>query len=68
VAALAYRRGAHTVDDFIWPTTQRDKPVAMTSERGFNIAHWTRAGMTHWLISDLNASELSQMAAELSRD
>jgi len=68
VAALAYRRGLHTVDDFIWPTTQGDKPVAMTSERGFNIAHWTRGGMTHWLVSDLNPAELSQMAAELARD
>jgi anti-sigma factor RsiW len=68
VAALAYRRGLHTVDDFIWPTTQSDKAVAMTSERGFNIAHWTRGGMTHWLISDLNPTELSKMAAELSHD
>lgn len=68
VAALAYKRGLHTVDDFIWPTTQRDSPVAMTSRRGFNIAHWTRAGMTHWLISDLNPAELSQMAAELSQN
>lgn len=68
VAALAYKRGLHTVDDFIWPTTQRDSSVAMTSRRGFNIAHWTRAGMTHWLISDLNRAELSQMAAELAQD
>jgi anti-sigma factor RsiW len=40
----------------------------MKGARGFNIAHWTLAGMTHWLISDLNPKELAQFAAELSRD
>jgi anti-sigma factor RsiW len=68
VAALAYRHGAHTVDDFIWPSSRPDEPIAMKGARGFNIAHWTLAGMTHWLISDLNPKELAQFAAELSRD
>jgi anti-sigma factor RsiW len=68
VAALAYRYAGHAVDDFIWPTTRGDRPVAMATTRGFNVAHWTRAGMTHWLISDLNAAELAQLAADLGRD
>jgi anti-sigma factor RsiW len=67
VATLAYRHAGHGVDDFIWPTSQGDRPVAMSASRGFNIAHWTRAGMTHWLISDLNAAELAQLANVLSR-
>lgn len=68
VAALAYRHAGHAVDDFIWPTTKGDRPVTLATARGFNIAHWTRAGMTHWLISDLNATELAQLAADLGRD
>lgn len=66
VAALAYRHAGHLVDDFIWPATGADRPVAMSASRGFNVAHWTRSGMTHWLISDLNPTELAQLARELS--
>ena len=66
VAALAYRHAGHVVDDFIWPTSQGDHPVTMSAARGFNIAHWTRAGMTHWLISDLNPAELARLAGDLS--
>jgi len=66
VAALAYRNGGHMVDEFVWPASGGDKPVAQSTSRGFNIAHWTRAGMTHWLISDLNPNELARFAAQRS--
>lgn len=66
VAALAYRHAGHLVDDFVWPVGAADRPVAMSTSRGFNVAHWTRSGMTHWLISDLNPTELAQLARELS--
>jgi anti-sigma factor RsiW len=66
VAVLAYRHAGHRVDDFIWPAEGADRPVAMSASRGFNVAHWTRSGMTHWLISDLNPAELAQLAHDLS--
>jgi anti-sigma factor RsiW len=66
VAALAYRYAGHMVDDFVWPRSGGDQPVTQSASRGFNIAHWSRGGMTHWLISDLNATELAQLARELS--
>jgi anti-sigma factor RsiW len=65
VAVLAYRHAGHAADEFVWPSKERERGVAMTSDRGFNIAHWTRAGMTHWLVSDLNAAELRQLADSL---
>jgi anti-sigma factor RsiW len=67
VAALAYRHAGHLVDEFVWPSTRGDPAVEMAAQRGFNIAHWTRSGMTHWLVSDLNAAELRELAARLSR-
>jgi anti-sigma factor RsiW len=66
VAALAYRNSGHMVDEFVWPAASGDKPIAQAASRGFNIAHWTHAGMTHWLISDLNAGELARFAAQRS--
>jgi anti-sigma factor RsiW len=66
VAALAYRHAGHMVDEFIWPAQASDKAIALSATRGFNIAHWSRAGMTHWLISDLNRDELSRFAMQRS--
>lgn len=65
VAALAWRRGAHEADEFVWPQAGPDQGLAMSSARGFHIARWTRDGMVHWLISDLNRDELAQVARQL---
>ena len=66
VATLAYRVGAHVADDFTWPSTAADRAPVLSSTRGFNVAHWTRGGMTHWLISDLNRDELARLARQLA--
>jgi len=66
VAALAYRHAGHMADDYIWPDSSADRPVTQSSLRGFNIVHWTRGGMTHWLVSDLNPAELALLARELA--
>ena len=57
VAALVYRQGEHIVDSFVWPTHAADSGVDFSADRGFQIAHWTRAGMSHWAISDVNRDE-----------
>ncbi|MBC7483157.1 MAG: anti-sigma factor [Rhizobacter sp.] len=54
VAALVYRQGEHIVNAFVWPTNAADAPTGYGFARGFQTAHWSRAGMTHWVISDLN--------------
>jgi anti-sigma factor RsiW len=65
VAALAYRRRAHTINLFVWPATSN---AALTSEssNGFNLVHWQAAGMTYWAVSDLNLEELRQFQAALA--
>ncbi|WP_427913328.1 anti-sigma factor family protein [Ramlibacter sp. MMS24-I3-19] len=67
VAALVYRAGQHVADDFTWPTTGADRAPTLSSTRGFNVAHWTRGGMEHWLISDLNREELRELARRLGK-
>jgi anti-sigma factor RsiW len=64
VAALAYKRRQHTIDVFIWPAPD---DTAITGERtythdGFNVARFTRDGMTYWMVSDLNRNELSDLS------
>ena len=57
VAALVYRQGEHVVNMFVWPTVAADSAAVFSLDKGFQMAHWSRSGMTHWVVSDLNRAE-----------
>ena len=59
VAALVYQQGEHVVNSFVWPNPAADSAVVFSAERGFQMAHWARSGMSHWVISDVNREEFS---------
>ncbi len=64
VAVLAYRQGAHAVDEYVWPVAAGaagEEPVSNGSLRGFHVARWTTHGMAHRVVSDLNAEELAAL-------
>jgi anti-sigma factor RsiW len=63
VAALVYQRSQHFINLFVWPSNntaiqQQDQ----LTRHGYNVIHWTKAGMTYWLVSDLNLTELNECA------
>jgi anti-sigma factor RsiW len=61
VAALIYQRDKHLINVFIWPSTQPD-PVDVISARrqGYNVFHWTKSGMTFWVVSDVERNQLEK--------
>jgi anti-sigma factor RsiW len=59
VAALVYQQGQHVVNAYLWPSDGKDSAAAFSTERGFQIAHWTRSGMNHWVISDLGREQFT---------
>jgi anti-sigma factor RsiW len=65
-AALVYQRRQHTINLFIAPASDRTSSSMTTQTvRGFHIHHWTRAGMSFWVVSDLNDGELSEFTRAL---
>ena len=67
VAALVYQHRRHVVDAFIWPSAgSSTKAPARLVQRGYNLVHWTRDGMTYWLASDLETAELMHLEALLA--
>jgi anti-sigma factor RsiW len=66
VATLVYRHQGHVVESYVWPSSQTRAAVKQDEARGFHLAHWSRGGMAHWVISDLNAAEFSGLVKELS--
>jgi anti-sigma factor RsiW len=57
-AVLVYSGGHHVIDLFIWPSGS--EPFGALSKQGYNIVHWTRAGLKFCAISTLTASELAK--------
>jgi anti-sigma factor RsiW len=67
-AALVYRRRQHVINLFVWPAAEGGEgDVKSLSRRGYNLVHWTDAGLNFWAVSDLNADELRDFA-RLVRD
>ena len=71
VAALIYQRRSHYINLYVWPTEERATttatPGVSIQRQGYNLVHWTNAGMNFWLISDLNSVELRELAVLLQQ-
>jgi anti-sigma factor RsiW len=65
VAALVFQRHKHVVNLFIWPAKEKDsKPTPFTPSQGYNLIHWSEAGMAFWVVSDLNEKELMEFVQD----
>ena len=67
VAALVYRHGAHVVNAYVWPNHAADSATTTSTERGYQIAHWTQAGMAYWVISDVNRDEFAALVRGIAQ-
>ena len=66
VAAVIYKRRQHFINAFLWPDSgTTDTPAQRETRQGFHLVHWSRGGMTYWVVSDLNADELDEFAHAL---
>jgi anti-sigma factor RsiW len=68
VAAVVYRRHQHIINLFIAPTVHADTRPASQVREGYNLVHWTKAGMAYWAVSSLNAAELGKLAQLVSQE
>jgi anti-sigma factor RsiW len=68
VAALVYKRNKHPINLFITPAaSSRNTPLTVTIRRGYNVLSWTNHGMNYWAVSDLNQTELAELAQFFDR-
>jgi len=69
VAALVYQRSQHFINLFVWPANDAAIPQQdQLARQGYNLIHWTKAGMTYWLVSELNLKELNECAQLLKEE
>ena len=62
VAAIVYRRAAHPINVFIWPSKEGNSNEKTLAHQGYHLIHWSKDGMSYWLVSDLNEKELKDLA------
>jgi anti-sigma factor (TIGR02949 family) len=66
VATLVYERRKHVINVFIWPDpAHEDSEPRHETRQGFHLIHWSGAGMTYWVVSDLTLTELQEFVQEL---
>jgi anti-sigma factor RsiW len=66
VAVLVYQRRQHVINLYLCPAPgAADSGLRESFRQGYNLIHWTRAGMNWWLASDVNAAELRDLAGLL---
>jgi anti-sigma factor RsiW len=63
VAALVYQRDKHVINLFVWPAAG-DAPPQTGERQGYNIVHWAQGGMAFWAVSDVEAGQLKEFAAD----
>ena len=68
VAALVYRQREHVVSSFVWPTAAADGTAVFSAQKGFQIARWSRGGMSHWVISDVNREEFGAIVRAIEEN
>lgn len=65
VAVLIYQRRKHVIEAFVWPQAGAEASPSGLKARaqdGINFESFSRDGMRFWLVSDLEAAELSELA------
>jgi anti-sigma factor RsiW len=69
VAAVVYRRREHVINLFIAPAKNAANTQPLSQVRdGYNIVHWTKAGMSYWAVSSVSGIELKKFAQLISEE
>ena len=65
VAALVYQHGPHLINVFVWPSEGSERIPSLLTRGGYNLDHFSHAGMNYWIVSDVGVDEMQKLAALL---
>jgi anti-sigma factor RsiW len=68
VAAVVYQRRKHLINLFVAQHLgARHAGAGAESVQGYNVRHWSQAGLDFWAVSDLAGDELDEFVQKISR-
>ncbi len=62
VPALVFHRRLHTINVFVQPQGGPGERIHAAHHDGYNLAHWTAAGLDYWAVSDIEPADLNTFA------
>jgi anti-sigma factor RsiW len=62
VPALVFHRRLHTINVFVQPQGGPGGQISAAHHDGYNLAHWTDAGLDYWAVSDIEPTDLNTFA------
>jgi anti-sigma factor RsiW len=66
VGVLVYRRRAHVINVFMWPSGSNEATApSLVTRNGYNLLAFDKGGISYWAVSDLEAGELRRLASLL---
>ncbi|HEX4409338.1 MAG TPA: anti-sigma factor [Xanthobacteraceae bacterium] len=65
VASVVYQRRKHVINLFVAQRLGARRPL-VTTIQGYNVRHWTEAGLDFWAVSDLADDELEEFVQKVS--
>lgn len=57
-AALAYGRGLHTINLFVWRSADSEASGPQVVVKGYSVLHWASGGLSFWAVSDAALNEV----------
>ncbi len=67
VAAIVYRRRKHVINLFVAQRLGVTYAAARTTTiQGYNVLHWSVAGLDYWAVSDIDVDELNEFGKKFS--
>jgi anti-sigma factor RsiW len=64
VGAVVYKRRLHTINVFVWPSTE-EAAARLVTRNGYHVLSWSRGGIAYWAVSDVSAGDLKQLQSLL---
>ncbi len=66
-AVAVYKRDKHWINIYMWPSAAAESlPGGLFTRAGYNLLTWTRDGVLYCAVSDLNMTDLRELARLLS--
>ena len=67
VAAVVYQRGKHIINLFVARRLGAEQPgMKVASIQGYNVRHWSDAGLDFWAVSDIEADQIDEFSRKIA--
>ena len=65
VAAIVYLHQDHSINEFVWPATNRTIDFDVQSHQGYSLCGWNKSGLNYLIVSELSQADIEKFEDQL---